>query len=96
MPKDRCRSDIAITFKGEARGSGGVKIKKLPAMKVATLSFKGPGSEYARAYRALSEWIVEKGHRATGPSMEVYSKMPEVIDGVTVLYSKIMMPVEPD
>ena len=95
VPKEKCRSDIAITFKGEASGSNGVKTRKLPAMKVATLSFKGPSSEYAQAYRTLFDWIGEKKHRMVGPSIEVYSKMPEVVDGVPILYAKIMMPVEP-
>lgn len=95
-PGAKCRSDIAITFKGEARSSGDVKIKKLPAMKVATLSFKGPAEGYPDAYKALDAWIQEKGHHVTGPSIEVYSKMPEVVDGATILYAKIMMPVEAD
>ena len=96
VPRDRCRSDAAITFKGEAREANGVKIKRMPAVKVATLSFKGPGEEYSKAYKALGDWIREKGYRVTGPSIEVYSKMPEVVDGVKVLYAKIMMPVAPE
>ena len=94
VPKERCRSDVAITFKGEAAGSGGVMTKSLPAMKVATVSFKGTSAEYADTYRALFRWIEESEHRPAGPSMEVYSKMPEVVDGVTILYAKIMVPVE--
>ena len=43
VPAERCRSDIAITFKGEASGTEEVKVRKLPATKVAALSFKAPG-----------------------------------------------------
>ncbi len=96
VPRDECRSDVAITFKGGARAAGRVMIRPLPSMKVATLSFKGPSEEYSKAYKTLGDWIEEKGYRVTGPSIEIYSKMPEVVGGVTVLYAKIMMPVELD
>jgi len=91
---EKCKSDIAITFKGKAKAVPGVKIKPLPAMKVASISHKGPGSEYANTYRKLEDFIVEKGYQVSGPPIEVYSKKPEVIDGVTILYAKIMMPVK--
>jgi len=91
---EKCRSDVAISFKGEAEEVQGVKIKQLPAMTVAAISHKGPGSEYANTYRKLEDFIAEKGYDVSGPPMEVYSKKPEVIGGVTILYAKIMIPVE--
>jgi effector-binding domain-containing protein len=95
VPREHCRSDIAITYKGEAKGGRGIKTRMMPAMRVAALSFKGPGSEIGNTYAQLSDWIRSKGYRINGPSIEVYSKKPEIIDGVTILYSKIIMPVEP-
>jgi AraC family transcriptional regulator len=94
VPNDQCRSEICITFKGSAKEDGGVKIKHIPAQKVATISFKGPGSEYQKSYEELHKWIEGKGYRISGPCIEIYSKKPEMIDGVLILYSKIMMPVE--
>ena len=91
---ESCRSEIGITFKRKAMESGGVKIRHMPAQKMATVSFKGPGTEYDKAYAELEKWIDEKGYRVSGPSIEIYSKKPEVIDGITFLYSKILMPVE--
>jgi effector-binding domain-containing protein len=92
---EKCRSEVGITFKGHAIEADGIKIKHLPAQKMATVSFKGPGSEYHKAYRGLQEWIEGKGHQVCGPCIEVYSKRPEIIDGVMILHSKIMMPLEP-
>jgi AraC family transcriptional regulator len=94
VPPEKCRSEIAITFKGEARESAGVKIRHMPAMKVASVSHKGPGSEFQKTYRILGEWIEKKGLEVSGPSMEVYSKRPEVVGGETILYAKVMMPVK--
>lgn len=91
---EKCRSDIAITFKGKAKAVPGLKIKQLPAMKVASISHKGPGSEYANTYRKLDGFISEKGFKPSGPPIEIYSKKPEVVGGVTILYAKIMIPVK--
>ena len=94
VPPEECRSQIAITFKGKAQERSGVKIRDLPAMKVASLSHKGPGSEFQKSYDALTEWIGKKGFELSGPSMEIYSKKPEVIEGKTILYAKIIFPVK--
>jgi effector-binding domain-containing protein len=90
---EESRSDIGITFKGRAKEQAGVKTRKMPAMKVAAISHKGPGSEFKNTYAKLTEWINKKGYMISGPSIEVYSKKPEVVSGVTVLYAKVMIPV---
>lgn len=92
-PPERCRSDIAIPIYGDAAPAGTVKVKDLPAMDVATLSFKGTSSEYQGAYDALGAWIAEHGYEWAGPSMEVYSKKPETVGGKTIMYAKIEAPV---
>jgi AraC family transcriptional regulator len=92
-PPEQCRSDIAITFKGRAKEQTGVKVRRMPAVKVATISHKGPGTEFRSTYAKLGEWIEKKGYRISGPPIEVYSKKPEVVGGVTVLHAKVMMPV---
>jgi effector-binding domain-containing protein len=93
-PPEEARSDIGITFKGRAKEHAGVKTRKMPAMKVAAISHKGPSSEFKHTYAKLTEWINKKGYRTTGPSIEVYSKKPEVVNGVRILYAKVMMPVK--
>jgi effector-binding domain-containing protein len=90
---EEVRSDIGITFKGRAKEKAGVKTRKMPAMKVAAISHKGPGSEFKNTYAKLTEWINKKGYMISGPSIEVYSKKPEVVSDVTVLYAKVMIPV---
>jgi effector-binding domain-containing protein len=66
----------------------------MPAMKVATISHKGPGTEFQNTYTRLTEWIDRKGYKIAGPPIEIYSKKPEVVDGVTILTAKIMMPIK--
>ncbi|HEY3419858.1 MAG TPA: GyrI-like domain-containing protein [Methanomassiliicoccales archaeon] len=94
VPPENCRSEIGITFKGPGKEAGGIKVRHMPVQKVASLSFKGPGSEYRMAYQELERWIDDQGLRGSGPCLEIFSKKPEMIDGVMILYSKILMPVE--
>jgi AraC family transcriptional regulator len=92
-PPEKLRSDIAITFKGKAKASSGVKTRDLPAMKVAAVSHKGPGTEFKNTYAKLMSWVEQKGYKLSGPPIEVYGKKPEVIGGVTIIYAKVMFPI---
>ncbi len=92
-PSEMLRSEIGITFKGRAKEQGNVKIRKLAAMKVAAISHKGPGSEFKNTYAKLAEWIEKKGYRSSGPPIEIYSKKPQIVDGVAILTAKVMMPI---
>ncbi len=94
VPSKDLRSDVGITYKGEARGRNGIRVKNVPSMKVVTASFKGPGSDFKRAYDELMDWMTKKGYMAVGPSIEIYSKIPEVVDGIAIIYAKIMIPVQ--
>lgn len=93
-PPDECRSRVAIPYKGSADEKDGVMTDRLPDMRVATLSHKGPATEIESSYERLGEFVLSKGYRVSGPPMEVYSKKPEVVAGKTILYAKIMMPID--
>lgn len=93
-PPEKRRTEVAISFKGSAKGSGGVKTRRQCAMKVASLSHKGPGTDLPRTYAKLAEFIEAKRYKVAGPPIEVYSKKPEVVNGVTILYAKVMIPIE--
>jgi len=93
-PPEKCRTDIAITVKGDAKPEGDIKLTDLPDMTVAALSFKGPTSEYQNAYDTLGEFVAEKGYMISGPALEIYSKKPETVDGQMIIYAKIMFPVK--
>ena len=92
-PPEECRTEIAIPIYGKVKASGDIKIKKLPAMKVASYSHKGPASEYQKSYDKLNAWLRENGYTVSGPVIEVYSKQPEMVKGEMIIYAKIMMPV---
>lgn len=93
-PPENLRTDLGITVKGSPKPSGDIKIRRLPAMTVATSSHNGPASEYQNSYDALTEFIRKKGYVLNGPPMETYSKKPEVVGGTTIIHAKIMIPVK--
>jgi len=92
-PPDKCVTDLAISFKGEGRPEGDIKVKDLPEMTVASYSHKAPASEYQKSYDTLASWIVANGYTVAGPPIEVYTKKPEMVDGQMIIYTKIMFPV---
>jgi len=92
-PPEKNVTEIAISFKGDGKPEGDIKIRDLPEMTVASYSHKGPASEYQKSYDTLTSWITANGYTVAGPPMEVYSKKPEMVDGQMILYSKIMFPV---
>lgn len=93
-PPEKCRTDIGIMVKGNPKPEGDIKIRKLPAMTVATLSHKGPRSEYRKSYDTLDEFIKKKGYTIIAPAIEIYSKKPEMVAGQQIIYAKIMFPVK--
>lgn len=93
-PPEQLRSEVCIGFKGDAKAKGRIHTREMPEMLVSTISHKGPGSEFVNTYARLAKWNEENGYVCTGPPIEVYSKKPEVVNGVTILYAKVMFPVK--
>lgn len=93
LPKNLL-THVGISVKGKPKESDDVKLRRVPAMTVATISHKGPGSDYPKTYAQLNRWIEEKGYRWAGPAIEIYSKKPEKVKGKTILFAKVMAPVK--
>ena len=91
-PED-CRTDVAITVAGEPHGDSEVKVRRMPAMTVATVSHKGGTEEFKGVYEALAKWVEENDYTWDGPPIEVYTRKPKVVDGRAVVHAKIMAPV---
>jgi effector-binding domain-containing protein len=92
-PPEEIRSEIGIQVYGEARPEKGISIKELPPMEVATISHKGPSSEYPKTYENLSDWITQHGYEWSGPAIEIYTRRPKIVGEETILYAKIEAPV---
>jgi len=61
--------------------------------KAATCVYVGPYGEIGPAYQALSEWMKEHGHQATGVAYEVYLNDPAQTPPQELL-TRILFPLE--
>lgn len=92
---EKCRSEIAISFAGAAKMVGEkIKVKDLPAMKVAEIKHKGPSEAFSETYRKVCDWIVQNGYEWAGPSIEVYTKKPKVVEGKRIIYARVQVPIK--
>ena len=89
-----CKCWIGIPVKGNATSYDEVKIKEIQEMEVATMKFKGPNSEYQDAYRIIGEWMDKHGYDWNGPSYEVCSKKPKIVNGKMILSTTIHVPIK--
>ena len=89
-----CKSWIGIPIKGNTKSDDEVKIQEMQEMEVATMKFKGPGSEYKNAYQKINDWMNENGFEWAGPSLEVCSKKPKMVNGEMILSTTIHVPIK--
>ena len=57
-------------------GKGDIQAGEIPGGKVVTCLYTGPYSDIGPAYNALSQWMKENGHEATGVAYEMYLNDP--------------------
>ena len=91
---EKCRSEIAVAIGGEPKGDDTVRVRRIPAMTVATISHRGTAEEYKDTYEHLERWMSENDYEWAGPCMELYTKKPTVEEGKDIVYAKILAPVD--
>ena len=89
-----CKSWIGIPIRGEVSPDEEIKIEDMSSMDVAVIKHKGPASEYGETYKKVHGWIEENDYELAGPCLEVYSKKPKVVNGETIIYSKVQVPIK--
>jgi len=69
--------EIGFPVARELPSKGDIQASEIPGGKVATCLYVGPYAEIEPAYAALSEWMRENGHEATGVAYEMYLNDPQ-------------------
>jgi effector-binding domain-containing protein len=90
----KCRTWVGIPIKGEINSDNEVKITDISEMDVIALKHKGPASEYKNSYMKIQEWMNENGYEWAGPSYEVCSKKPKMVNGEMHIFSTIKVPIK--
>ena len=57
-------------------GAGDIKASAIPSGKSVTCTFTGPYSAIEPAYKALQQFVIEKGLKTTGVAYEFYLNDP--------------------
>ncbi len=68
--------EAGFTVSRGLSGKGDIQAGEIPGGKVATCLSTGPYSGVEPAYNALSQWMKENGHEATGVAYEMYLNDP--------------------
>ncbi|MDM8522515.1 GyrI-like domain-containing protein [Desulfococcaceae bacterium HSG8] len=62
---------------GKLAGKGDIQPGEIPEGKIATCVHTGPYNEMETAYKAISQWMIEKGYEPLGVAYEMYLNDPE-------------------
>lgn len=68
--------EIGFPVSRELPGTSEIESAQIPGGRVATCVYTGPYSEIEPAYTALSQWMKDHGHEATGVVYEMYLNDP--------------------
>src|SRR5262245_34306959 len=94
-PKDRLRSDAAITVPPDAKLPSELKEQRVPAGRYACAVHTGPYEQLGDAWaRFMGEWLPASGQRlADGVSYEVYLNTPMTEPDKTKLRTELCVPL---
>ena len=68
--------EIGFPVSRQLPGKGEIESGQIPGGRAATCMYTGPYSEIKLAYSALSQWMKDNGHEATGVAYEMYLNDP--------------------
>jgi len=75
-PMNRLRSEACLQIKGRAKSEGKIKVKKLPAHKVASVTFNPDKVSPRLVYSGIYGWLRYAGFKDTETGREVYIGNP--------------------
>ena len=64
------------TVKGSYPDTAHVKFRTLPAVTVASCTFRGPYEKIGEVYAAIAAWIADNGYECDGPMFNIYHVSP--------------------
>jgi len=91
---EKCRCEVLIPIRGEAKPEGEIKIKEIPSTDVASITHRGPTKDYPKTYEKLRKWIDENSYVYAGPVTEIYLSKPKAVRGEMVVFTNIQAPIK--
>ena len=68
--------EIQMAVQGTYPDTENVKFKTVPAMRIASATFKGPYDLEPEAVQTVVEWVRDNGYEFAGPSFSIYHVSP--------------------
>lgn len=75
-PMNKLRSEACLQIKGRAKSEGKIKVKELPAQKVASVTFNPDKVSPRLVYSGIYGWLKYAGFKDTVQGREVYIGNP--------------------
>jgi effector-binding domain-containing protein len=75
-PANKLRSEACLQINANAKSEGKIKVKKLPAQKVASVTFNPDKVSPRLVYSGIYGWLTYAGFKDTGPGRELYIGNP--------------------
>ena len=75
-PANKLRSEACLQIRGKAKSEGRIKVKKLPAQKVASVTFDPDEVSPGLVYSGIYGWLRFAGYKDVGLSRELYDGNP--------------------
>ncbi|TET22791.1 MAG: GyrI-like domain-containing protein [Candidatus Cloacimonadota bacterium] len=93
VPPEETKYEVLSQFIGEFKGDDELKVKEIPAQKVAMVLYTGPYEKCEPIYKELYSWIAKNNYEPCGPSMEKYLNDPRKIKPEE-LKTEILIPIK--
>jgi effector-binding domain-containing protein/DNA-binding transcriptional MerR regulator len=91
--EDELDLEVGLPTDEAVEPAGRVVPGTLPGGLMATTMHCGPYEEIAAAYRALGEWLAERGHETAGPPREIYLVTPDRVADAAALRTEVAWPI---
>ncbi|MCK4395876.1 GyrI-like domain-containing protein [candidate division WOR-3 bacterium] len=93
VKSEETRYEVLCPFEGEFKGDEELRVKELPAQKVACVLYTGPYDKCAPTYKKLFGWIAGQNLVPTGAPVEKYLNDPSKVKPEE-LKTEILVPVK--
>ena len=82
------------TVNGSYLDTEHVKFRTLPAVTVASCTFRGPYEKIGEVYAAIAAWIADNGYECSGPMFNIYHVSPHETKNPDEFVTEVCYPVK--
>jgi effector-binding domain-containing protein len=85
--------EIQIAIKGSYENTEHVVFKRVPAIEIASATYKGSYDQITAVNQAVAKWVEDNGYEFNGPMFCIYHVSPGQTDNFDELVTEVCYPV---